>query len=380
MPRFVRTAVAVSTACGVATAPILWFQFGALPLLTVPANALAEPAIPVLLGLAFVTAGLGVVSPLGGGARRVAERLACGLRRALRAHDRLASVRPGHDVSRSRRRSRAPFSQPPMLGGDGRRAEARLPPRGERPPEGRSGLAAAAQPVRRRMRSSCTPQPRRSGDDVVAAANALGLFAGDGRLIVVDGVEAWKADDAKAIARVSEGAHARDHARPRRRRAEEGRPARQGRRADRRAADLGGRQEGSPGLGVRAVQAARRDGRSGGVPRPDRARRRRPLRARDRDRQARDVGRRRARSRQPSSRSSSRRAPRRATSRSPTPGERATSPACSSRPSSCSSVRPIRARARSRASRHPHEPRRARSAPASRSRPKGSRPRTPPLG
>jgi DNA polymerase III subunit delta len=39
-----------------------------------------------------------------------------------------------------------------------------------------------------------------SGDDVVAAANAMGLFAGEGRLIVVDGVEAWKADDAKAIA------------------------------------------------------------------------------------------------------------------------------------------------------------------------------------
>ncbi len=39
-----------------------------------------------------------------------------------------------------------------------------------------------------------------SGEDVVAAANALGLFAGDGRLIVVDGVEVWKAEDAKAIA------------------------------------------------------------------------------------------------------------------------------------------------------------------------------------
>jgi len=39
-----------------------------------------------------------------------------------------------------------------------------------------------------------------AGADVVAAANALGLFAGDGRLIVVDGIEAWKADDAKAIA------------------------------------------------------------------------------------------------------------------------------------------------------------------------------------
>ncbi len=63
LPWFARTAVAVSTACGLATAPILWVQFGALPLLTVPANALAEPAIPLLLCLAFVTAGLGTVSP-----------------------------------------------------------------------------------------------------------------------------------------------------------------------------------------------------------------------------------------------------------------------------------------------------------------------------
>ncbi|MEI8105743.1 MAG: DNA polymerase III subunit delta [Actinomycetes bacterium] len=39
-----------------------------------------------------------------------------------------------------------------------------------------------------------------SGEDVVAACNALGLFATDGRLIVIDGVERWKADDAKAIA------------------------------------------------------------------------------------------------------------------------------------------------------------------------------------
>jgi competence protein ComEC len=65
LPRFVRAAVAVSIACGAATAPILWLQFGALPLLTVPANALAEPAIPLLLGLAFVTAAVGVISPDG---------------------------------------------------------------------------------------------------------------------------------------------------------------------------------------------------------------------------------------------------------------------------------------------------------------------------
>ena len=39
-----------------------------------------------------------------------------------------------------------------------------------------------------------------TGDDAVAACNALGLFAGDGRLIVVEGVEAWKAADAKSVA------------------------------------------------------------------------------------------------------------------------------------------------------------------------------------
>jgi DNA polymerase-3 subunit delta len=38
------------------------------------------------------------------------------------------------------------------------------------------------------------------GADVVAACNALGLFAGDGRLIVVDGVEGWRAEDAKQVA------------------------------------------------------------------------------------------------------------------------------------------------------------------------------------
>jgi DNA polymerase III subunit delta len=39
-----------------------------------------------------------------------------------------------------------------------------------------------------------------TGDDVVAACNALGLFAGDGRLVIVGGVEGWKAEDAKAVA------------------------------------------------------------------------------------------------------------------------------------------------------------------------------------
>ena len=54
--------IAVSTACGLATAPILWLQFHALPLLTVPANALAAPAVPPLLALAFAAALVAPVS------------------------------------------------------------------------------------------------------------------------------------------------------------------------------------------------------------------------------------------------------------------------------------------------------------------------------
>jgi DNA polymerase III subunit delta len=39
-----------------------------------------------------------------------------------------------------------------------------------------------------------------SGEDAVAACNAMGLFASEGRLVVIDGVESWKAADAKEIA------------------------------------------------------------------------------------------------------------------------------------------------------------------------------------
>ncbi|HEX3686300.1 MAG TPA: ComEC/Rec2 family competence protein [Gaiellaceae bacterium] len=62
LPGALAGVVAVSTACGLATAPILWLQFHALPLLTVPANALAAPVVPPLLALAFASALVGPVS------------------------------------------------------------------------------------------------------------------------------------------------------------------------------------------------------------------------------------------------------------------------------------------------------------------------------
>jgi DNA polymerase-3 subunit delta len=39
-----------------------------------------------------------------------------------------------------------------------------------------------------------------SGEDAVAACNAMGLFATEGRLVLVDAVERWKVADAKAVA------------------------------------------------------------------------------------------------------------------------------------------------------------------------------------
>jgi competence protein ComEC len=63
LPRSVRLGVAVSLACTLVTAPVLWLQFGYLPVLGVAANVLVEPAMPVLLGLAFTTAALDQVAP-----------------------------------------------------------------------------------------------------------------------------------------------------------------------------------------------------------------------------------------------------------------------------------------------------------------------------
>jgi competence protein ComEC len=61
IPRALAIVVAVSSACGFATAPILWLQFGAVPVYSVLANALAAPIVGGLLGLALLA---GLVAPI----------------------------------------------------------------------------------------------------------------------------------------------------------------------------------------------------------------------------------------------------------------------------------------------------------------------------
>ncbi len=55
--------LAVSVACGLATAPILWLHFGSVPLYSVPANALAWPAVAPLLGTALACSAVHPVVP-----------------------------------------------------------------------------------------------------------------------------------------------------------------------------------------------------------------------------------------------------------------------------------------------------------------------------
>jgi len=66
----------------------------------------------------------------------------------------------------------------------------------------RPKIALALQRLRARIGEDATEQlhaAEASGEDAIAACNALGLFGGDARLVVVDGVESWKAGDAKEL-------------------------------------------------------------------------------------------------------------------------------------------------------------------------------------
>ena len=212
----------------------------------------------------------------------------------------------------------------------------------------RPKIAVALQRLRARIGEDATEQlhaGEAAGADAVAACNALGLFGGEARLVVVDGVEAWKAADVKeleaylaapapttVLALVGDGVK-RDSALAKA-------VAKAG---EVLAYDVAKKQ--LPEWVGRAVRAARRVGRPRRLPRARRGGRRRRRRPRLRDPEARDVGRTASRSRARPSRSSRSDGPRRRSSRSPMPGDAETSPRRSARPSRCSTARTGRARA-----------------------------------
>lgn len=63
LPNRIAGVLAVSSGCGLATAPILWLHFGSIPLYSVLANALAEPVVAPLLGFGLTCAALEPLVP-----------------------------------------------------------------------------------------------------------------------------------------------------------------------------------------------------------------------------------------------------------------------------------------------------------------------------
>ena len=63
VPHELAQLVGVSTACGLATAPVTWMQFHQISLVTVPANVVAVPVVAEMLVLALVTAVVAPVAP-----------------------------------------------------------------------------------------------------------------------------------------------------------------------------------------------------------------------------------------------------------------------------------------------------------------------------
>ncbi|MBM2821999.1 MAG: ComEC/Rec2 family competence protein [Thermoleophilia bacterium] len=64
LPTRLAEVLGVAVVCGVVTAPIVLLHFGQAPLYTVPANVLAEPAVPLVLGLGLLA---GAVDPFAPG-------------------------------------------------------------------------------------------------------------------------------------------------------------------------------------------------------------------------------------------------------------------------------------------------------------------------
>jgi competence protein ComEC len=63
LPRQSLDVLAIAAVCGLVTAPVVLFHFGQAPVYTVVANAVAFPAVPIVLALGLLAAGVEPVSP-----------------------------------------------------------------------------------------------------------------------------------------------------------------------------------------------------------------------------------------------------------------------------------------------------------------------------
>lgn len=136
LPRGMRELVAVSAAASVATAPLSWLHFQQIPLLSIPANVAAAPAVAPMLALALVTPAFPALA-------HVTGLLAAYLAACARLFGGLpgAQIRSGAAV--------AALAAGALLGAAyawsrGERAEAGLPAHRDRPAEDRARGAPAA--------------------------------------------------------------------------------------------------------------------------------------------------------------------------------------------------------------------------------------------
>jgi competence protein ComEC len=139
--------IGVSTACGLATAPVTWFQFHQISLVTVPANVVAVPVVVEVLGLALLTAVVAPVAP--SLAAALAQLNGWGAWLVAVCARAFASV-PGAQITSPRA---AAFVGLSAIGaaayawqrGERARAEAGLPPDRDGPAEDRGRATAAAR-------------------------------------------------------------------------------------------------------------------------------------------------------------------------------------------------------------------------------------------
>jgi competence protein ComEC len=139
--------IGVSTACGLATAPVTWFQFHQISLVTVPANVVAVPIVVEVLGLALLTAVVAPVAP--SVAAAMAEVNGWGAWLVAACARAFASV-PGAQITSPRAAAALGLGAVGAAAyawrrGERARAEAGLPPDGDRPAEDRAGTPAPAQ-------------------------------------------------------------------------------------------------------------------------------------------------------------------------------------------------------------------------------------------
>jgi competence protein ComEC len=99
VPRRVADVAAISAACSLATAPIAWLNFHAVPVWSVPANLVAAPAVVPLLGLALAAPAISLAAP---GAGAIAATLAGASGAYLAACARAFASIPGAQIQSRR--------------------------------------------------------------------------------------------------------------------------------------------------------------------------------------------------------------------------------------------------------------------------------------